>query len=511
MNLKMLIFLDTLRTCLKTSSINLNFLIICLPYLTYISGSLSLYIQPCVQADITKPIDEKLNTRRNFKKEYIKKYRDNPYEDPVESPIQTIEQPSLEVERGDSKSDIDITYVATNKTSKKRKTSIKRVESPVKIKNTVDNNTPESNEKGNKRQKYKEDLSAIIASKSCSGKKVLTEDNNFSEYRTSEIWKVADFINMELEGILFGNDRSLSVLISSKGKETYFNFLNRIISNINTCFLSKGENVTAIKNKNDSTKDTFLSLLDSIPNPLEIEEFNVKQYENEEFTKLFDNLLDHFLSSLKKNLHFRFYFKIKEAASILCNSANLNPNEIIKALLYEMRILKYEVRDMRSVMFIIIYNNLLENKQSRIFMDCFICRLYVFFKFLNSFNIENIDNTILENISYFIYKAYYSLFYGDENRNACVFVKKINQNSKDIYEMINDSKIFLPFRLPDLLLFRLFGFKKWPKIHSMFLNILKLIKSDYRVVFMKTECYVFLQKISIIGNLLVPEKTNFIV
>ncbi|KAF9762792.1 hypothetical protein NGRA_1742 [Nosema granulosis] len=494
MNWILLIFLDILRSLRISTSLDLNYHILCILYANHISSSEGMH-----WVEQKEPLDLSISSKYT-----VKKFSGNK--------TKITDQIHVEIENDNSKvSNMMDTVDILPPTRKFRSNKRKRLSSIIPVYYQLHNPV--------KRSRISEEVHPSTSSTPHKRKGDLNEATLFTEFRKSlatRKQKVAYYIIKDLAGFNTGKYKAVlqpmkKMILPSYDSTIYVDLLNRIISNINSCFLSKGENFMSIKNMNDSTKDTSLGILDNFTNHLKKNEFCVSQYENEELTNLFFNLRYRFLLSLKDMSEYNFYCLIKKAASIIYNGTNSNPNEIIKGLLYEMRILKYEVRNMRSLILIIIYFNSLENKEDRKFLDCFICRLYVLFKFLNSFNTENIDIIRHKKISYVIYKTYYILFYGEGNRNAPSFINNFDSNSKKTYKMIDDSKILMPFRLPDFLLFHFFGFKMFHKIHSTFLNILQLIRSDYRNVFKKTDCYVFLQKISAIGDWLIPEKTDFIV
>ncbi|KAF9742033.1 hypothetical protein NGRA_3636, partial [Nosema granulosis] len=118
------------------------------------------------------------------------------------------------------------------------------------------------------------------------------------------------------------------------------------------------------------------------------------------------------------NTGISFYDNLKKVALLIYNNNNnFDVTIIIKNLLYEIRTLKYEVREMRSVILTIIYYNNLDIKDTREFLDLFIFRMFVLFKTINSIGETEITVKCLEKTSYFIFRIFSSFFYGDASKN----------------------------------------------------------------------------------------------
>ncbi|KAF9756198.1 hypothetical protein NGRA_3268 [Nosema granulosis] len=204
-----------------------------------------------------------------------------------------------------------------------------------------------------------------------------------------------------------------------------------------------------------------------------------------------------------------FYDNLKNVALLIYNNNNFDVTIIIKNLLYEMRILKYEVGEMRSVILTIIYYNNLDIKDTRVFLDLFICRMFVLFKTINSIGKTEITVKCLEKTSYFIFRIFSSFFYGGASKNFTRFHKKELSIKSDIDDIIGENIYDLLFSTTDLLIFRVLGFKSSNETYNTLINIVKLINNlKKQPHFILSNCYNFLLKLRIIGEILVPIKQN---
>ncbi|KAF9756164.1 hypothetical protein NGRA_3302, partial [Nosema granulosis] len=151
----------------------------------------------------------------------------------------------------------------------------------------------------------------------------------------------------------------------------------------------------------------------------------------------------------------------------------------------------------------------LDIKDAREFLDLFICRMFVLFKTINSIDKTENPITYLEKTSFFISRIFSSFFYGDEDQNFATFHRNELSIKNAIDGIIGENNYDLPFSTTDLLIFRVLGFMSSLKTHNTVLNIVKLINNTkIEPHFILSNCYNFLLKLRIIGEILVPLKTE---
>ncbi|KAF9742199.1 hypothetical protein NGRA_3629, partial [Nosema granulosis] len=164
----------------------------------------------------------------------------------------------------------------------------------------------------------------------------------------------------------------------------YVEVFKRIIGSVNLLFLSKvNEKRQNSQNVIVSEPKTAFDKFNSDINFFRKEILELKQDEK----IIPSGKIEILESKLKHSLvipRIRFYDNLQNVALLIYNNNNFDVNIIIKNLLYEMRTLKFEVREMRSVILTIFYFNNLDIKDARVFLDLFICRMFVLFKTINS-------------------------------------------------------------------------------------------------------------------------------
>ncbi|KAF9760568.1 hypothetical protein NGRA_3122 [Nosema granulosis] len=294
-------------------------------------------------------------------------------------------------------------------------------------------------------------------------------------------------------------------------KAIYVEVFERIVDTVNLLFLSK------VNEKNQNSKNVIVSepktSTDIFNNDIDFlrkETLELKQDKNiitSEEIAILELDLKH--SLVNTGIH--FYDNLKNVALLIYNNNKFDVNIIIKNLLYEMRILKYEVREMRSVIMTIIYYNNLDLKNARVLLDLFICRMFVLFKTINSIDKTEISVKFLEKTSYFIHKIFNNFFYGDASKNFMRFHKKELSIKSDIDDIIGKNNYDLPFSTADLLIFRVLGSQSSIETYNAIINIVKLINNPKKEPhFILSTCYKFLLKLRTIGENLVPIKQHCI-
>ncbi|KAF9742979.1 hypothetical protein NGRA_3602, partial [Nosema granulosis] len=157
----------------------------------------------------------------------------------------------------------------------------------------------------------------------------------------------------------------------------------------------------------------------------------------------------------------------------------------------------------------IVYYNNLDIKDARVFLDLFICRMFVLFKTINSICKTESPIKYLEKTSYFISRIFSSFFYGDEDQNFAKFHKNELSIKSAIDGLIGENNYNLPFSTADLLIFRVLGFQSIDETYNTLINIVLLINNPKKEPhFILSNCYNFLLKLRTIGEILVPIKKN---
>ncbi|KAF9745493.1 hypothetical protein NGRA_3547, partial [Nosema granulosis] len=238
-------------------------------------------------------------------------------------------------------------------------------------------------------------------------------------------------------------------------KAIYEEVFKRIVDTVNLLFLSK------VNEKRQNSQNVFFSepktpfdIFDDDIDFLRKEILEFKQDENIITSGKIAMLESDLKISLFKPRN-HFYDNLKKEALIIYNkNNNFDVTIIIKNLLYEIRTLKYEVGEMRSVILTIVYYNKLDIKDAREFLDLFICRMFVLFKTINSIGKTGSPIKYLEKTSYFISRIFNSFFYGDEDQHATRFHIQELSIKSDIDDIIGENNYNLPFSTADLLIFR---------------------------------------------------------
>ncbi|KAF9758197.1 hypothetical protein NGRA_3252, partial [Nosema granulosis] len=180
--------------------------------------------------------------------------------------------------------------------------------------------------------------------------------------------------------------------IQTDDKAIYEEVFKRIVETVNLLFLSK------VNEKRQNTQNVIVSepktpfdIFDDDINFLRKEILELKQDKNiitsgkieilelKQDEKIIPSgeiaILESKLKHSLANPRICFYDYLKKVALLIYNNNNFDVTIIIKNLLYEIRTLKYEIREMRSVILTIIYYNNLDIKDAREFLDLFICRM----------------------------------------------------------------------------------------------------------------------------------------
>ncbi|KAF9751282.1 hypothetical protein NGRA_3438, partial [Nosema granulosis] len=186
-------------------------------------------------------------------------------------------------------------------------------------------------------------------------------------------------INLDLWRLLI-NDEEFTNTTNSQtdDKAIYEEVFKRIVDTVKFLFLS---------NVNEKRQNSQNVIVSEPKTPFDIfdigflrkEILELKQDENI-ITSGKIAILESKLKHSLVNTGSSFYDNLKKVALLIYNNNNFDVTLIIKNLLYEMRILKYEVREMRSVLLTIIYYNNFYIEDARVFLDLFICRMFVLFK-----------------------------------------------------------------------------------------------------------------------------------
>ncbi|KAF9761591.1 hypothetical protein NGRA_2540 [Nosema granulosis] len=290
---------------------------------------------------------------------------------------------------------------------------------------------------------------------------------------------------------------------------TYVEVFKRIVYTVNLVFLSKvNEKRQTTQNMIVSEQKTSFDIFDS---DIDLLRKEILEFKQDEYLIL-SNIMKVLESKLKHSLanpRICFYDYLKNVAHLIYNNNNFDVTIIIKNLLYEMRILKYEVREMRSVILTIIYYNNLDIKDAREFLDLFICRMFVLFKTINSIGKTESPIKYLEKTSYFISRIFYNFFYGDTERHFSDFHDHEMSIKSDIDDIIGEDNYDLPFSTTDLFIFRILGYRSSIETYNAIINLLKLINNPKKQPhFTLSNCYNFLLKLRTIGEILVPIKQN---
>ncbi|KAF9758287.1 hypothetical protein NGRA_3162 [Nosema granulosis] len=298
--------------------------------------------------------------------------------------------------------------------------------------------------------------------------------------------------------------------IQTDDNSIYEEVFKRIVDTVNLLFLSK------VNEKNQNSQNVIVSepktpfdIFDDDIYFLRKEILKLKQDENiitSGKIAMLESKLKHSLVEPRNH----FCVNLKKVAHLIYNNNNFDVTIIIKNLLYEMRILKYEVREMRSVILTIIYYNNFYIEDARVFLDLFICRMFVLFKTINSIDKTESPIKYLEKTSYFIHKIFYNFFYGDTERHFMRFHKKELYIKNAIDGIIGENNYDLPFSTADLLIFRVLGFRSSFETHNTIINIVKLINNpENQPRFILSNCYNFLLKLRTIGEILIPINQDF--
>ncbi|KAF9756143.1 hypothetical protein NGRA_3323, partial [Nosema granulosis] len=138
-------------------------------------------------------------------------------------------------------------------------------------------------------------------------------------------------------------------------------------------------------------------------------------------------------------------------------------------------------------------------------------RMFVLFKTINSIGKTESPIKYLEKTSYFISRIFSSFFYGDEDKNFANFHRNEISIKSDIDDIIGENNYNLPFSTADLLIFRVLVSQSSIQTYNTIINIVKLINNPKKQThFILSNCYNFLLKLRIIGEILIPIKQHCI-
>ncbi|KAF9751294.1 hypothetical protein NGRA_3426, partial [Nosema granulosis] len=163
--------------------------------------------------------------------------------------------------------------------------------------------------------------------------------------------------------------------IQTEDNSIYVEVFKRIVYTVNLLFISK------VNEKKQNSQNVIFSEPKTSSDIFNIDPLRKKTLELKQDENIIPSgkiaMLESKLKHSLVKLHNHFYDNLKKRALLIYNNNNnFDVTIIIKNLLYEMRILKYEVREMRSVILTIIYYNNLDIKDTRVFLDLFICRMF---------------------------------------------------------------------------------------------------------------------------------------
>ncbi|KAF9751289.1 hypothetical protein NGRA_3431, partial [Nosema granulosis] len=143
----------------------------------------------------------------------------------------------------------------------------------------------------------------------------------------------------------------------------YVEVFKRIIGSVNLLFLSK------VNEKRLNSQNVFFSKPKTSLDIFNIDFLRKETLELKQDEKIIPSEeIEMLESKLKRSLvipRIHFYGNLKRVALLIYNNNNFDVTIIIKNLLYEMRTLKFEVREMRSVILTIVYYNNLDIKDAR--------------------------------------------------------------------------------------------------------------------------------------------------
>ncbi|KAF9756205.1 hypothetical protein NGRA_3261, partial [Nosema granulosis] len=340
--------------------------------------------------------------------------------------------------------------------------------------------------------------------------KILTENSFLKMIENYNLPILSHQINIDLKKF----SKNVEEITNTTNSQTddnsiYLEIFKRIVRTVNLLFLSKvNEKRQNSQNVIVSEQKTSFDIFDS---DIDLLRQEIVEFKQDEYLALPDTMkgLESDLKISLVNPCIHFYGNLKKVALLIYNNNNFDSNIIIKNLLYEMRILKFEVREMRSVILTIVYYNKLDIKDARVFLDLFICRMFVLFKTINSIGKTESPIKYLEKTSYFISRIFFNFFYGDEEKHFKRFHKQELSIKSDIDDIIGENNYEFPFITTDLLIFRVLGSQSSIETYNTIINIVNHIRiSETQTHFILTNCYNFLLKLRTIGEILVPIKQH---